>query len=105
MRIHLSIICSALLVGGLTPSCFATPTNIIASVKTNYVSNGILTADELDTVVKLAKFCVVQLPSAYRFQAKFNERSRKAREMEIARPTPETSLEPTATAPSGSTNK
>ena len=53
----------------------------------------------------LALFCVVQLPSSYQFQAKFNERSRKAREMEKAKQTPNTSLEPTATAPSVLTNK
>jgi hypothetical protein len=38
----------------------------------------------------LAIFCVVQLPSAYKFQAKFNERSRQAREMEKTRPKPTT---------------
>jgi hypothetical protein len=51
----------------------------------------------------LALFCVVQLPSAYQFQTKFNERSKKAREMMEAKPTPNTALEPTATAPSDST--
>ena len=36
----------------------------------------------------LALFCVVQLPSAYQFQTKFNERSKKAREMRESKPTP-----------------
>jgi hypothetical protein len=53
----------------------------------------------------LALFCVVQLPSAYRFQTKFNERSKKAHEMRETKPTPNNALEPTATAPSVSTNK
>jgi hypothetical protein len=53
----------------------------------------------------LALFCIVQLPSAYQFQAKFNERSRKAREMREAKPTPNNAPEPAATAPSVSTNK
>jgi len=37
--------------------------------------------------VALALFCIVQSPSAYRFQTKFNERSKKAREMMEAKPT------------------
>ena len=36
----------------------------------------------------LALFCAVQLPSAYQFQAKFNEQSKKAHEMREAKPTP-----------------
>jgi hypothetical protein len=51
----------------------------------------------------LALFCVVQLPLAYQFQTKFNERSKKAGEMREA--TPNNALEPTATVPSVSTNK
>ena len=53
----------------------------------------------------LVIICVVQLPSAYRFQTKFNERSKKAREMREAKPTPNNTLGPTATASSVSTNK
>jgi hypothetical protein len=45
--------------------------------------------------VVLAIFCLVQLPSAYQFQARFNERSRKAREMKNGKPTPNNALEPT----------
>src|ERR1700734_3859613 len=44
----------------------------------------------------LAIFCVVQLPSAYEFQAKFNEQIRKAHEMKKAKPSPDKSPEPTA---------
>ena len=36
----------------------------------------------------LAIFCVIQLPSAYRFQTTFNERTRKAKEMENTKLTP-----------------
>jgi hypothetical protein len=68
MRAHLFIVCVTVFVGCLTPSCFATPTNTVASVKTNYVSNGILTADELDTVVKLANSCgIIQVAEVSTF--------------------------------------
>jgi hypothetical protein len=47
----------------------------------------------------LALFCAVQLPSAYRFQAKFNERSKKVREMKNTKPTPGNAAASTPTAP------
>jgi hypothetical protein len=53
--------------------------------------------------VVLAIFCVVQLPSAYKFQAFFNERSRQAREME--KTTMPNTAEPTGSAPANSTNR
>jgi hypothetical protein len=53
----------------------------------------------------LAIFCVVQLPSAYKFQAKFNERSRQVRELRRANPTPNTALESNGTVSVISTNR
>jgi hypothetical protein len=47
----------------------------------------------------LALFCVVLLPSAYRFQAKFNERSKKAREMENTKPASNSAPAPTPAVP------
>ncbi len=36
----------------------------------------------------LALWCFVELPSAYQFETKFNERSKRAREKRDAKPTP-----------------
>ena len=46
----------------------------------------------------LAIFCIVGLPSAYKFQTKFNERSRKAHEIENTKPKPNTSMQPVTLA-------
>lgn len=48
--------------------------------------------------ILLALFCVVQLPTAYQSQTKFNERIRKAIEMREAKPVPKKSVSTNADA-------
>ena len=53
-------------------------------------------------VLVLVLFCAVQLPSAYQQQTRFNDISRKAREMREAKPTSNQSPEPSAVGASNS---